>query len=96
MTKRCGVLGATGMVGQRFVLLLSNHPFFTLHKLGASERSTGKRYLSATKWRQSTSCPSSAANMQILECSAENFSDCDLVFSGLDSSVAGEIGTLLN
>jgi len=43
-TKRCGVLGCTGSVGQRFILLLALHPHFELHVVGASERSAGKKY----------------------------------------------------
>jgi len=44
-----GVLGATGTVGQRFVTLLSAHPWFVIHALGASERSAGKEYKDAVK-----------------------------------------------
>ena len=44
-----GVLGATGSVGQRFILLLADHPFLELHALGASERSAGKKYKDAVK-----------------------------------------------
>lgn len=43
-TRKCGVLGCTGSVGQRFILLLALHPHFELHAVGASERSAGKKY----------------------------------------------------
>ena len=47
---RAGVLGATGMVGQRFVHMLANHPWFELADLAASERSSGRRYADVVKW----------------------------------------------
>ncbi|KAJ9641495.1 aspartate-semialdehyde dehydrogenase [Coniosporium tulheliwenetii] len=50
--KKCGVLGATGSVGQRFILLLALHPHFTLQAVGASERSAGKKYKDAVRWKQ--------------------------------------------
>jgi aspartate-semialdehyde dehydrogenase len=86
-----GVLGCTGSVGQRFILLLSNHPYFTLHAIGASSRSAGKSYKTATRWKQSQALPSSAANLIVQECKSANFSDCDVVFSGPDAEVAGDI-----
>ncbi|KAI5801680.1 hypothetical protein DFH27DRAFT_611030 [Peziza echinospora] len=89
--KKCGVLGATGSVGQRFILLLSSHPTFTLHAIGASSRSAGKPYHQAVRWKQSQALPSSARSLIVRECVASEFSDCDVVFSGLDADVAGEI-----
>lgn len=47
---KCGILGATGAVGQRFITLLQNHPFFEISVLGASERSAGKKYKDAVSW----------------------------------------------
>jgi aspartate-semialdehyde dehydrogenase len=47
-----GVLGATGMVGQKFVSFLENHPWFDLTWVGASDRSAGKKYREATSWRK--------------------------------------------
>lgn len=49
---KVGVLGATGTVGQRFITLLSEHPWFIIEALGASERSKGKKYIEAVKWKQ--------------------------------------------
>ncbi|KAF8477040.1 semialdehyde dehydrogenase [Kalaharituber pfeilii] len=89
--KKCGVLGCTGSVGQRFILLLSQHPAFTLHAIGASARSAGKKYSVATRWKQSHAMPEEVKAMIVRECKAENFEDCDVVFSGLDADVAGEI-----
>jgi hypothetical protein len=87
-----GVLGATGSVGQRFILLLALHPHFVLHAVGASERSAGKKYKDAVKWKQSIPFSERIGNLVVKKCTAEEFSDCDLVFSGLDSDVAGDVG----
>ncbi|KAK9484242.1 semialdehyde dehydrogenase [Lipomyces starkeyi] len=90
-TKKAGVLGATGSVGQKFILLLAEHPDFELYKLGASSRSAGKSYAKAVKWRQTATIPQSATELVVVECKTSEFVDCDVVFSGLDSDVAGDI-----
>lgn len=92
-TFHVGVLGATGTVGQRFITLLSVHPFLRIHTLGASERSAGKAYLKATKWKQSTPCHDSVRALPIVSCDPANFSGCDIIFSGLDADFAGPIET---
>ena len=84
-----GILGATGTVGQRFITLLSSHPFLRIHSLGASERSAGKKYLKATKWKQSTPCHDGVKEMTIKSCDPKNFEGCDIIFSGLDAEYAG-------
>jgi aspartate-semialdehyde dehydrogenase len=89
--RKCGVLGATGSVGQRFILLLANHPTLHLQAVGASSRSAGKTYREAVKWKQARPMSSTLADLTVRECKASNFSDCDLVFSGLDSDVAGDV-----
>ncbi|EAS35038.1 aspartate-semialdehyde dehydrogenase [Coccidioides immitis RS] len=89
--KKCGVLGATGSVGQRFVLLLADHPFLELHAVGASFRSAGKLYKDAVRWKQAKPISEKIANLLVRDCRSEHFKDCDLVFSGLDSDIAGEI-----
>ncbi|MBW0522553.1 hypothetical protein O181_062268 [Austropuccinia psidii MF-1] len=86
-----GVLGATGTVGQRFLVLLENHPVFKLIKIGASSRSAGKTYSACVKWKQSVQIPNFVKDMIIEECMPQNFSGCDIIFSGLDADVAGEI-----
>lgn len=91
MVKKAGVLGATGSVGQRFILLLADHPDFTIHALGASSRSAGKPYKDAVSWKQTDLLPECAANVVVSECDAKAFADCDVVFSGLDADYAGEI-----
>ncbi|KAI5196866.1 aspartate-semialdehyde dehydrogenase [Aureobasidium subglaciale] len=89
--KKCGVLGATGSVGQRFILLLALHPHFTLHAVGASERSAGKKYKDAVKWKQSLPMSKELGELVVRKCTPDQFADCDMVFSGLDSDVAGEV-----
>ena len=84
-----GVLGATGAVGQKFVALLENHPWFELTELAASDRSAGKSYKDATVWRQYQPIPERLRDRTVKPC--EPALDCRVVFSGLDSSVAGEI-----
>ena len=63
-----GILGATGTVGQRFVQLLENHPWFKLTWVAASDRSAGKRYGEATHWQQEESLPERVAAMTVEEC----------------------------
>src|SRR5947207_4364585 len=82
------VLGATGSVGQRFVQLLEHHPWFRLHEVVASERSAGKSYGDAAGWRLDTLLPVSAASLEVKPLGADL--ESRLLFSGLDSSVAGE------
>ena len=83
------VLGATGAVGQSFVKLLHGHPWFDLVCVAASERSAGKPYIEAAKWLSTETMPDSIANMTVAPCDP-NKVDAELVFSALDSSVAGE------
>lgn len=87
-----GVLGATGTVGQRFILLLGSHPYFRLHAVGASARSVGHRYTDITAWKQTQPIPAIARDLIVQPCSPESFGDVEIVFSGLDSEVAGDIG----
>lgn len=86
-----GILGATGAVGQKFIRLLENHPWFTITALGASSRSAGKSYSDAANWIEATPMPDDISGYTVRECKAEEFKDVDFVFSGLDSSVAGDI-----
>jgi aspartate-semialdehyde dehydrogenase len=84
---QAGVLGATGIVGQRLVQLLADHPWFELTEVAASERSSGKSYAEAARWHLDTPIPAAARDLVVkgLDPSLE----CDFVFSALDSSVAG-------
>lgn len=85
-----GILGATGSVGQRFIQLLENHPWFKLTELAASERSAGKPYKEACKWFLDEPMPEKFARIKVKNCDQREL-DCDIVFSGLDAEVAGEI-----
>lgn len=83
------VLGATGSVGQRFIELLADHPWFDIVAVAASERSIGKCYREAVNWLMPTPIPSKIASMQILPCVANI--PGKIAFSALDASIAGEI-----
>jgi len=84
-----GILGATGMVGQRFVSLLENHPWFELAWLGASDKSTSKSYAEACSWRLRSPMPKNALDMTVHECRPGRAPQ--LLFSSLDSKAAGEV-----
>jgi aspartate-semialdehyde dehydrogenase len=83
------VLGATGAVGQAFVRLLANHPWFELAEVAASERSAGKAYAEATRWISDEPIPARVATLTVLACDPGSVRS-PVVFSALDSSVAGE------
>lgn len=87
--RRVAVLGATGAVGQTFVRLLADHPWFELAEVAASERSAGKPYAEAARWIGGTSMPPSAADLTVLPCDPRQITS-EIVFSALDSSAAGE------
>jgi aspartate-semialdehyde dehydrogenase len=90
---RVGVLGATGSVGQRFIELLENHPYFEVTHLGASDKSASNSYEDTMKsrWKVSSSIPDYARKMIVTKCSPLDTPNVDLVFSGLDADVAGDI-----
>jgi aspartate-semialdehyde dehydrogenase len=90
-TIEVGILGATGMVGQQFIALLAQHPWFKVTWLGASERSAGKAFRDAAAWRLSTPLPDDLAKLTVEEAAKSAGRAPKLVFSGLDSSVAGEV-----
>jgi aspartate-semialdehyde dehydrogenase len=92
---KVGVLGATGSVGQRFIQLLENHPFFTVSHLCASERSAGQTYgeVMKSKWKISSDIPEYAKGLVISLPKPSDTTGVSLVFSGLDSSIAGEVET---
>jgi aspartate-semialdehyde dehydrogenase len=86
---RVGILGATGAVGQRFVELLVNHPWFELTALAASEASAGRRYGDACRWLLSSDMPSRVVDMVVGP--SEPNVDCDVVFSALPGDLAGPV-----
>ena len=65
MRQKIGILGATGMVGQRFIQLLEHHPWFEVAWLAASDKSSGKRYGDAVKWKLDTALPDRIATMPV-------------------------------
>jgi aspartate-semialdehyde dehydrogenase len=86
---KVGVIGATGMVGQRFVSLLENHPWFDLTVVAASERSAGKKYgdVIKSRWMMPTPVPERAKELTIMNASrdiSEIASQVDFVFSAVD------------
>jgi aspartate-semialdehyde dehydrogenase len=87
-TLRVGVLGATGMVGQRFLALLENHPWFKVTTLAASANSAGKTYKDAVtgRWAMTTPIPAAVAGMKVLDASAidQVAADVDFVFCAVD------------
>ena len=85
---RAGILGATGVVGQRFIQLLGDHPQFEVTALAASDRSQGKTYAEACAWRLPGEMPERAK--QIVVQSPAPPLDCDFVFSSLPGGVANE------
>ncbi|MBN2290458.1 MAG: aspartate-semialdehyde dehydrogenase [Candidatus Glassbacteria bacterium] len=88
---KVGVLGATGTVGQRFITLLQDHPYFEVCEVAASERSSGKTYAEAVagRWKVSADIPPAVAGMTVKE--VEPGLDCRAVFSAMDASVAGPV-----
>ncbi len=89
---KVGILGATGTVGQKFIVLLQNHPWFEITALAASKESAGKSYEEAVagRWKQEVDIPEGVRGMKVQDASKPNLK-CDFVFSGLDANVAGEI-----
>ena len=83
------VLGATGAVGQTFIRLLDGHPWFRVAEVAASERSAGQRYDAATRWIEGV-MPASVADLTVVACRPDAVRS-PIVFSALDSGVAGEI-----
>jgi aspartate-semialdehyde dehydrogenase len=91
-----GILGATGMVGQRFIQLLENHPWFEVAWLAASDRSSGKSYCEAAKWRLDTPLPERIAQMTVRPAEPStaangNQSVPKVIFAALDAAIAREM-----
>src|SRR5690242_1232511 len=84
-----GILGATGMVGQRFAAMLEHHPWFQAAWFAASDRSAGKKYVEACNWRLRSPMPAGVRDMVVEECKPGHAPQ--LIFSSLDSKVAGEV-----
>ena len=89
---RVGILGATGMVGQQYIKLLENHPWFEVRHVVASEKSAGRSYADAVngRWHMPTKIPEDVKDLNVytiddIDSAAMN---CDFVFSALDSDIA--------
>ncbi len=87
-----GILGATGMVGQRFIQLLEDHPWFEVGWLGASERSAGRSYQAAVGWKMNTPIPARIAGMKVS--AAEPVGAPKVIFAALDAAIAQEMEPL--
>jgi aspartate-semialdehyde dehydrogenase len=84
-----GILGATGIVGQRFIQMLEHHPWFEVAWLAASDRSEGRPYAEAARWRLKTSIPPSVARMTVAPAKPERAPK--IIFAALDAGIAREL-----
>jgi aspartate-semialdehyde dehydrogenase len=84
-----GILGATGVVGQRFIQMLEHHPWFEVAWLAASDRSEGKIYSEAARWRLKTPIPAAVAKMKVSPATPEGAPK--IIFAALDSAIAAEL-----
>src|SRR5258708_13640730 len=84
---KAGVLGATGVVGQRLVQMSGTRPWVDLTEVAGSERSSGKTYAEAVCWHLDAPIPESARGLVVK--GLDPSLDCAFVFSALDASVAG-------
>jgi len=92
--RKVAILGATGAVGQRYIQLLGEHPWFKIEVLAASERSAGKKYGAACNWVMESNLPKEIAEMPVVNAdveSVEKAGDVDLVFSSLPGDLAGPV-----
>jgi aspartate-semialdehyde dehydrogenase len=83
------VLGATGTVGQKFITLLEDHPYFDVKEVVASPRSAGKPYQEVCRWKQDNFIPEAVRNLVVK--STDDELESTILFSGMDSSVAGPV-----
>jgi len=84
-----GILGATGIVGQRFIQMLEHHPWFEVSWLAASDRSEGRTYAEAARWRLKTAIPAPIANMTVSPAKPEGAPK--IIFAALDAAIAREL-----
>jgi aspartate-semialdehyde dehydrogenase len=86
---RVGILGATGTVGQRFIQLLEGHPFFEVAWLAASDRSTGRRYEDAVRWKLDTAIPAAVRDLPLSPVTPDQAPS--ILFAALDTDIAREL-----
>jgi len=84
-----GILGATGIVGQRFIQMLEHHPWFEVAWLAASERSAGHTYAHAARWRLKTAIPDRVAKMHVSH--PDPATAPKVIFAALDAGIAAEL-----
>ncbi len=84
-----GILGATGVVGQRFIQMLERHPWFEVAWLAASDRSEGKSYAEAARWRLKTPIPTAVAAMRVSPAIPDGAPR--VIFAALDAGIAAEL-----
>jgi aspartate-semialdehyde dehydrogenase len=87
-----GILGATGIVGQRFIQMLENHPWFEVAWLAASDRSEGRAYGEAARWRLKTAIPERIAKMTVSPAKPDGAPK--IIFAALDAAIARELEPL--
>ena len=89
---KCGILAGTGMVGQKYISLLNNHPWFEVSFITGSDQSVGKTYAEAVenRWHMTSEIPKCVRNIRIESTNAINKASdvCDFVFSALDTNIA--------
>jgi aspartate-semialdehyde dehydrogenase len=83
------ILGATGTVGQKFIRLLADHPWFEIAAVAASEQSAGRRYGDIVRWRESSVLPERIANMTVARCMPSI--PGRIAFSAIEAEIAGEV-----
>jgi aspartate-semialdehyde dehydrogenase len=86
-----GILGATGMVGQRFIQLLEDHPKFEITALTASQRSAGKKYQDAVTWHMDTPIPEAVEDTVVVDTDPSLVKDVEIVFSALPAGNAAVV-----
>ena len=84
-----GILGATGIVGQRFIQMLEHHPWFEVSWLAASDRSEGRPYAEAARWRLKTAIPDRVARMTVSPAKPDGAPK--IIFAALDAAIAKEL-----
>ncbi len=94
LSRKVAILGATGAVGQRFIELLQEHPWFKIEVLAASERSAGKKYKNSCNWIMNSNLPTEIAEMSVVHADLEsvrNAGNVELIFSALPGGLAGPV-----
>jgi aspartate-semialdehyde dehydrogenase len=92
--RKVAILGATGAIGQRYIQLLENHPWFTVEVVAASERSAGKKFKDACNWVMESELPPEIAEMTVADTtvdSVESAGNVDLIFGSLPGDLAGPV-----